>query len=219
MKIINWNVERVKDKYKYEIKDILEKIDADIIVLTETSSALSLNNYYCIQTTSLPNQHEGINYKVGENRVAIWSKTPLNMAGQTYDHFTSIFAKTTINKQLFYIYGNIIGTQSIKKPFFDNQLKGQLTDMTNLFDNKTVICLGDFNTTLKDKPWPSRFTQESLLKALESHSLEILTLDLPVCIDHITVSRNYLINKKIILQTWNEDKKLSDHYGICATIE
>lgn len=219
MKIVNWNVEKVNKKHKIEILRILENLDADIIVLTETKNTLSLKNYFSVQTTVLPDIHEGQIYSEGENRVTIWSKNKINIANETHDHFTSIFAETTISNQQFFIYGCIIGTQSNKNPFFTNELNGFLSDLNKLFEKKTIICIGDFNTTLQGRPWPSSFAQESLLTAFESQELEILTKELPVCIDHITISKDFLKNKNITNIIWNEDKKLSDHYGICITIQ
>lgn len=34
-------------------------------------------------------------------------------------------------------------------------------------------------------------------------------------VDHIVLSHNFMKSKKINIETWNLDKKLSDHIGIC----
>jgi hypothetical protein len=55
MKIANWNIERLKNQSKIiEISQILNEIDADILVLTETDSRIKLDNYkYNISTANL----------------------------------------------------------------------------------------------------------------------------------------------------------------------
>ena len=55
MKIATWNVERLKNKkYLHEILSEIEKIDADILILTETDSQILPENYpYKIETKPL----------------------------------------------------------------------------------------------------------------------------------------------------------------------
>ena len=45
-----------------------------------------------------------------------------------------------------------------------------------------------------------------------------LTADIPENIDHIIVSNAFIKDKSIKLTTWNLDKKLSDHIGVCVEI-
>ena len=54
MKILNWNVERLKHN-KESVLKIINSFSADIIVLTETSSNLQLSeNYNSLSTVQLP---------------------------------------------------------------------------------------------------------------------------------------------------------------------
>ena len=74
MKIATWNLERLSKRRNSDIKEILNQLDADILILTETSSAIQLDNYTCVSSENLPLNFEGIPYKKGENRVSIWTK-------------------------------------------------------------------------------------------------------------------------------------------------
>lgn len=90
MKILTFNLERLKHS-KQKILSEIESFDADIIVLTETSNQLQLNDSYnAISTESLPEFFDNIKYKTGENRTTIWTKYPILQNHKTYDSFTSV---------------------------------------------------------------------------------------------------------------------------------
>ena len=93
MKIATWNIERLKKKkYLSEILSEIEKIDADILVLTETDSRILPENYpYKIETKPLILVNSLA--KTTENRVSIFSKFPIVETFETYDNFTSCSAE------------------------------------------------------------------------------------------------------------------------------
>jgi hypothetical protein len=73
MKIATWNLERPnKSTSKNQtIIDCLTKINADILILTETNEIINLgNSYNCFHTSKLEEPY----YKNGERRVSIYSK-------------------------------------------------------------------------------------------------------------------------------------------------
>ena len=69
MKIATWNIERLKKKkYLPEIISEIEKINADILVLTETDSQILPENYpYKIETKPILSQ-----IKIIKNRNSIF---------------------------------------------------------------------------------------------------------------------------------------------------
>ena len=80
-KIANWNLERPKSKTEKTILSIekIQEVNADIIVLTETSKSVDLSEIYPFQISTLsyertPNEHW----------VTIWSKWEI-VKTQIYD--------------------------------------------------------------------------------------------------------------------------------------
>ena len=43
-------------------------------------------------------------------------------------------------------------------------------------------------------------------------------MGIPLSVDHTVLSTSLLLKKKIKLETWNAEKKLSDHIGICVEV-
>lgn len=50
------------------------------------------------------------------------------------------------------------------------------------------------------------------------NKIDLITADCKSCIDHIAVSHNVVIDNSIIIEEWNEDRKLSDHKGIAVDL-
>jgi exonuclease III len=74
MRIATWNLQRLEKKKNQQILDKLANINADILVLTETSAKIHLDNYNCVSTDPLPTNFDNIKYDVGENRVSVLIK-------------------------------------------------------------------------------------------------------------------------------------------------
>ena len=66
--------------------------------------------------------------------------------------------------------------------------------------------------------YPSRYARNILNETFEKLKMENLTSEIAENVDHIIISKEFIKNKKIKIETWNLDKKLSDHIGICLTI-
>ena len=83
MKIATWNIERLKHASKMErMRMVLEKQDADVLVLTEADTRLELPSYpYRIETEPLSDPM----YRASERRVIIHSKYPVVGHLPTYD--------------------------------------------------------------------------------------------------------------------------------------
>ena len=220
MKILTWNVERLKKFKNQNLINIINSYDADIIVLTETSSEIDLNNNYnCVSTTELPLNHDGIVYKANENRTTIWTKYEVINQTETFDNYTSICAQVKTEFGNLNIYATIIGVFGGKGERFKNDLKLHLDDFQKLNSNEMNCIIGDLNTTFSGFTYPSNDARNTLNETFESLKMKNLTAEIPNNVDHIILSEAFLGNKIIETQIWNLDKKLSDHIGICIAIK
>lgn len=214
MKILTWNLERlIKDKNQL-ILDKLSELDADILILTETNSIINPGeDYSCIATESLSKGYDGIPYKRGENRTTIWTKYKIEKQCKTFDNFTSVSAEIQTALGVLTIYGTIIGAFGGKDERFKTDLKFQSLDFENLSGN---ICIaGDFNVYMIGYAYPSHEARKKLNQIFDNLNLQCLTREIVDNVDHIVLSHDFIKDKKINIETWNLDKKLSDHIGIC----
>lgn len=214
MKILTWNLERlIKDKNQL-ILDKLSELDADILILTETNSIINPGeDYSCIATESLSKGYDGIPYKRGENRTTIWTKYKIEKQCKTFDNFTSVCAEIQTALGVLTIYGTIIGAFGGKDERFKTDLKFQSLDFENLSGN---ICIaGDFNVYMIGYAYPSHEARKKLNQIFDNLNLQCLTREIADNVDHIVLSHDFIKDKKINIETWNLDKKLSDHIGIC----
>lgn len=216
MKILTWNLERPK-KANQEILDKLAELDADILILTETNSAINPGEKYSfVATKSLEKGFDGIDYKIGENRTTIWSKYQIEREQKTYDNFTSVCVEIETEFGLLKVYGTIIGVFGGIGERFKFDLENQIKDFENLGSSFCVA--GDFNVTFSGRVYPSHDARNKLNSIFDKLELENLTSEIENNVDHIVLSRKFLSNKKWKTEIWNEDKKLSDHIGICLSI-
>lgn len=78
MKIAIWNLMRPNAKTvdrNLLFINTINKIDLDIIILTETNSIIEFGDkYFSAFTKSLPVKYEDFSYEAGENRATILSK-------------------------------------------------------------------------------------------------------------------------------------------------
>jgi exonuclease III len=218
MKIATWNLERLDKRKTKEILDILIKLNADIIVLTETNDAIQIDNYNCIATSPLPRFYDNIQYKDGENRVSILTKFNVIKQHETFDNFTSVCADILTPFGSLTVYGSIIGVFANKQPRFDNDLNGQIADIENLARDRDFCMAGDFNVTFSGRPWPSKKARQLLNETFEKLGLTNTTQNITDTVDHIVLSKSLIETKHLQIETWNNDKKLSDHVGHCVTM-
>lgn len=219
MKIATWNIERYDNKNRVKILEKLEEIDADILVLTETSQDISLKNYNQVSTKVLPKNHESILYKANENRVSIYSKYKICNLYETYDEYTTVCTELETPYGLLLVYGSIIGVFGNKQPKFNNDLVGHLTDFERLFKNQNICIAGDFNITFTGQAWPSKVARQKILDVQEKYKLVSETQKITNAVDHILLSEHFIHGKELEIYTWNNDKKISDHEGYMLTIK
>ena len=213
MRIATWNLERLIKKKNQQIIEKLNEINADILVLTETSSKIQLENYNFVSTEPLPNFFDNIKYQNGENRVSIFTKFKILTQYRTFDNFTTVCADIETPNGRLTVYGSIIGVFGNRQPRFDNDLNGHLTDFERIISSNMVCIAGDLNVIFSGRPWPSRRAKDTLLNAFDKYNLTNTTSQIDANVDHIILSNEFLRDKNIHIETWNIDKTLSDHVG------
>ena len=219
MKILTWNLERLEKKENKKILAKLCEFGADIIVLTETSSILNLGKIYnCVSTETLTENYENVNYKVGENRTSIWTKYNFVNHFQTFDNNTSICSEIETEFGTLKVYGTIIGIFGGIGKRFESDLIGQLKDFENFDAEKSNCIIGDLNVYFSGYAYPSHYARKVLNQTFEKLKMENLTSEIAENVDHIIISKEFIKNKKTEIEIWNLEKTLSDHIGICVTI-
>ena len=219
MKILTWNVQRLEKKENKKILAKLYEFGADIIVLTETSSILNLNKHYkSISTETLTENYDNVNYKVGENRTTIWTKYKFVNHLKTNDNYTSVCSEIETEFGILKVYGTIIGIFGGIGKRFESDLKGQLNDFEKFDATKSNCIIGDLNVFFSGYAYPSHYARNVLNETFKKLKMENLTSEVVENVDHIIISKEFIKNKKTEIETWNIDKKLSDHIGICLTI-
>lgn len=215
MKIATWNVERLKKKkYLREILSEIEKINANVLILTETDSQILPENYpYKIETKPLVLVNPLA--KSTENRVSIFSKFPIVETFETYDNFTSCSAEIETPFGKLVIYGTIVGVLGNRNEQFIPDLKNQMNDLQKLSEKK-ICFIGDLNCTFLDNYYFTNEGRTLFDKNFKALNLKNITAEIPENIDHIVISGKFVERFKIELSEFNLDKKLSDHKGIIA---
>lgn len=218
MKIVTWNIERPKAENQL-ILDKLNDYNADIIIITETNSAIKLGEEYSfVASKTLEKGFDGIKYNSGENRTTIWSKYKIVFQNKTYDNHTSVCVNIETPKGVLTVYGTIIGVFGGIGERFKSDLEKQLLDFENLSTENFVCIAGDLNVTFSGRAYPSHDARQKLTAAFEKLQLKNLTAEIQNNVDHIVLSKTFIENTNVKIKTWNHDKKLSDHIGICITL-
>ncbi len=217
MKIATWNVERLKKKkYLPEILSEIEKIDADILILTETDSQILPENYL-YKTETKPLILVNSLAKITENRVTIFSKFPIVVVFETYDHFATCSAEIETPFGKLVVYGTIVGVLGNRSQQFIPDLKKQMMDLQK-FSDKSICFVGDFNCSFSDNYYFTNEGRNLFNEHFKSLNLKNITAKIPENIDHIVISEKFIERFKIKISEFNLDKKLSDHKGIIAEL-
>jgi endonuclease/exonuclease/phosphatase family metal-dependent hydrolase len=219
MKILTWNIERPKIANQL-ILDKLAEYNADVLILTETNVIINPGKeYISIASETLTKGYDNINYQAGENRTTIWSKYKIVLQHQTYDSYTAVCAQIETPHGSLNVYATIIGVFGGIGERFKTDLENQLLDFEILSYEKSFCIIGDLNVTFSGRVYPSHDARNRLNAAFEKLKLINLTSEMENNVDHIVLSKDFIQNKKVTIETWNHDKILSDHIGICLTIE
>lgn len=212
MKIATWNLNWPRTASKIEaINDELEKVDADVLILTETNDVIRPGaEYRHLSSDPLPAPRPYA-YKSGDHEATIWSKYAITQIA-IKERFTSVCVQLPLEKMI--VYGTVIGILGIKKSF-SSDLRNQINDWEVIGATERNICIaGDFNVCWNGEKFP-KVGRDEIAKCFDRLSIENLTREIEGNIDHIAISKSYV---KTAECKWNLDKKLSDHIGVSVNI-
>lgn len=243
LRLATWNLDEASTTNKTRASHQIEKIreiDADILVLTETSDLIDLSEFgYDHKSNKIKNAY-------GKYCASIWSKHEIRKRIQTYDEETAVCCEITLpNNKNIMTYGTIITYLSDKGPsgiskFAEEHYKEILNhgrDWENIIKSESpeIFCVaGDFNQPRDGSNWYSAHSAnkkgvEELTLQLDKLNLECLTdhdftasgqLQGRHNVDHICVTKNSIQPHRVgVWQgTYGNNKKLSDHNGVYVDI-
>jgi exonuclease III len=228
VKIATWNLDRPKlaktpSSRNAEMVKHLEREDADLLILTETNSAIDLQKTYKASLPSLNLLNTGdSNYTQGENRTTIWSKRCLGSSIPTYDPLTSVCASIQTSRgEGLNVYGTVIGPLGNRRKSFMEHLEKQIADWERICKSGAICIAGDFNLSFCDNYY---YTKALICSFFKRQGITVLTSKVENNIDHIGISDSFLKAAKFVPNpVWNLDKnearpRLSDHIGVSVTI-
>ena len=216
MRIATWNVERLSPQKRLPgILEELRRVDADILVLTETDRRIQPNYPYDYHTPLLSKAVSGEYYRPTENRVSIFTKYPAIRQHSVADAHTSLCVELKTERGSLVVYGTIFGIYGNRRPSFQKDIREQMEDVRRLTGSGHALCLcGDFNCSFSDNYYFTNWARETLKESFTACDLELMTATQPECIDHIALSRNFPRERMLEVREWNLEKRLSDHKGI-----
>ena len=220
MKIATWNVERLKHQSKLDkINVLIEGINADILVLTETDSRIKPLSFRNRIDTPKLTEIDPKHYAETENRISIFTNYEIVEQFETYDKYTSLCVELKTELGNLKVYGTIIGIYGNRNKAFNTDLKKQMDDFERLSQANNFCLIGDFNISFSDNYYFTNFGRDELNKSFDKNNLELVTRQKKECIDHIAISKKFIKNAEMEIIEWNERKTLSDHKGIYMNLK
>lgn len=226
MKIATWNVERLKHKKSLEeIISTCNKVNADILVLTEYDENINLDYpYHECTPTPEPLYFKGYDkpetYKPSEHRVSIYSKYKIIDTYKTFNDYTALCLELETEKGNMLVYGTIMGIAARRLPYKED-IKGQLNDFCKFTDDGYNLCIcGDYNCSFSDDYYYlSKECRQRIRDTFSKCNIKLVTENQAECIDHIAISKNFVGECTPKIDEWNSDKRLSDHKGISVKFD
>jgi exonuclease III len=221
MKIATWNIERPtrNGQKSTAIVDYLKKLNADILVLTETNEFINLGTEYELFHTDI---FSGDFYKPGDRQVTIFSKYPIVRHIPTFRADTSLCLAVDTPHGELVVYGTIIGNYGNGGDQFKLDLEKQLTDFESIGKTQNFCIIGDLNISFSDDIYFTKEGRGKLRNSFEQLGMKIMTEQITQNIDHIVLTKEFIANKKIINGFWNDTEnkatRLSDHKGVFLKI-
>ena len=240
LRIATWNLERptltgdVKNSLRL---DKIREINADLWVLTETSSAIALDGYAGLASGSESGYH-----RAGENFATIWSRWPIRRRLPTFDSSFTVCAEVESPVGLMVVFGTIItyandrGPDGVARRWEEHRksIRAHGADWWRLrqeFPNHIFCVAGDFNQSRDGSGWYEDAQSVKMLSAaLDNSNLKCVTegdmrasghLKSRASIDHICLSKS-LTTQDVTMSAWegtNADGcRMSDHNGVVVEI-
>lgn len=218
MKIATWNVERLRHASRLpEITELCKRQRADIFVVTETDTRLELAFKHCFKAF-MPTD-TGASYKPTESRVSIFTNYDIVKQHTTFDDQTAVCVELQTEHGNLTVYGVVMGIYGNRHESYKRDLPLILADVKRLTVSGIPLCVvGDYNCSFSDNYYYTAAGRLAIEKTFSECGLELLTRDLPQCIDHIAISRKALTGLSNHISEWNLDKSLSDHKGVAVEI-
>ena len=219
MKILSWNVNRHDGDLEHQSnetrKELILEHNADIVVLTNTRLKFHLGDpYKRVFTTEMPQRHDGISYKAGENRVAIFTKFPFKNKVKTYDDYSSVCQMLETPLGNLNVYGTIIGA---KAELFESDFVEQKDDLERI---EGAICYaGDFNMSFVEPFLPSEDTVKDMNKFIEEQKMAVLTADFENLNNHVAVSKSFLKGNTTQVELFEVPTEISEEEIIVVEIK
>ena len=234
MNLINWNVQWAtpRSQRTSEIRQRIDGYSPDIVCLTETHTGLLSTGGYVI--CSQPDY--GYPLRKNRRKVVLWSREPwdriddVGHEGIPPGRYVSGVTRTPIGNV------TVIGTcipwrgsraekyrESERKKHWEDHaryLEG-LSELLKGLQDRPLIVLGDFNQRISQGKSVPAYLQLALQDAMPKH-FTIATSALGHrgrrCIDHVALSEELAAESLSVISNICGERKLSDHYGVAATL-
>ena len=228
MTIATWNLECLKHKKNlYLVLEEINKVNADILILTEYDEQVELDYPYQLATEFIAeeifNEKSKVVYKPTERRMKIFSRFEIVRQFETYNNNTSLCVELKTPKGNLIIYGTIIGIFGNRHKNFNEDLALQIEDYKRLGKDNNFCVAGDFNISFSDGHYFTKQGRDSLKEVFQELDMQIPTASIENNIDQIAISNQFLQNIIPTRGCWNEDTKntippLSDHMGVWINV-
>ena len=234
MSLVNWNVQWATPRSQRtpEIRKRIDGYRPDVVCLTETHTDLLSpgGHVICSQADT--------GYKIRENmrKVMLWSREPwervddLGHGSMPPGRYVSGITRTPVGEV------TVIGTcipwrgsraearrESERKRYWEDHARylDGLSELLKGVQDRPLIVMGDFNQRIGQGKFVPHHLQTALQDAMPEH-MTIATSALGHrgrrCIDHMAVSEEFAAESLSVISNITGDSKLSDHYGVAATL-
>jgi hypothetical protein len=240
LRIATWNLNRPTKNHPRHSREILEhvqRINADVWVLTETDSSICPGiDYRSVCSTQRDSLAD-----ITETWVTIWSRLPIASDGDLWNPLLSCCASVTTSAGELLVYGTVLPwlacTEYLPrrgKAAFLYSLENQRKDWQRLKKLHGLCIARDFNQDLGLKHYyGSNDGKQALLNLLEQDGLTCLTAgqydkvarstnNRSACVDHIVLSNDWLQYFHGAIEAWPSEQEiesgLTDHFGMLVDL-
>ena len=234
LSVVNWNVEWATpaSRRTAEILDRIERHSPEVVCLTETHTGLLSQDGHAI--CSQPDY--GYAIKEGRRKVLLWSRKPWEQidavgidsmppgrfaSGVTQ---TSLGEVTVIGVCIPWAGSRVSGSNVERERWEDHEqyLTG-LAEVLERVSAKRLIVMGDFNQRIGQRIGQRSHTPQKLRQALQRTIPSRMTIATAALgrqgrrsIDHIALSEDLAAESLGVINNFQGDSKLSDHFGVVA---
>ena len=234
IRVVNWNVQWARPR-SVRTPEILSRIDAlapEVVCLTETHDQLLSRDGHSLSAQA----DYGYGDRGARRKVMLWSRQPwrdvddLGHESLTPGRFVSGITETSIGEVV--VMGICIpwfGSRTEVRRGADRKERWQdheqylaaLAEILAGLPPRPTIVMGDFNQVIGQGARAPVHLRESLKDAF-SPTMKIVTAEATFegrrNIDHIALSADLTCNSVEPISNVHDGKKLSDHYGVAATV-